>query len=65
MTQSNTTPNASKGRRRALVASLTGSSIEWFDYFLYGTAAALVFNKLFFPISTQLLACCCPICRFP
>jgi len=32
-----------------LVASLTGSSIEWFDYFLYGTAAALVFNKLFFP----------------
>nr|WP_059391622.1 MFS transporter [Pseudomonas toyotomiensis] len=36
-------------RRRALVASLTGSSIEWFDYFLYGTAAALVFNKLFFP----------------
>lgn len=49
MTQSNTTPNASEGRRRALVASLTGSSIEWFDYFLYGTAAALVFNKLFFP----------------
>ncbi|MDH4585388.1 MHS family MFS transporter [Pseudomonas sp. BN415] len=36
-------------RRRALIASLTGSSIEWFDYFLYGTAAALVFNKLFFP----------------
>lgn len=36
-------------RRRALIASLTGSSIEWFDYFLYATAAALVFNKLFFP----------------
>lgn len=40
---------SAKTRRRALVASLTGSSIEWFDYFLYGTAAALVFNKLFFP----------------
>ncbi|WP_134679019.1 MFS transporter [Paracoccus ravus] len=35
-------------RRKALIASLIGSSIEWFDYFLYGTAAALVFNKLFF-----------------
>ncbi|MFG6083282.1 MFS transporter [Paracoccus litorisediminis] len=35
-------------RRKALIASLIGSSIEWFDYFLYGTAAALVFNKLYF-----------------
>jgi metabolite-proton symporter len=34
---------------KALVASLIGSSIEWFDYFLYGTMASLVFNKLFFP----------------
>lgn len=34
--------------RRVLVASLVGSSIEWFDYFLYGTMAALVFNQLFF-----------------
>ena len=30
-------------------ASLIGTSIEWYDYFLYGTAAALVFPKLFFP----------------
>ena len=30
-------------------ASMIGTSIEWYDYFLYGTAAALVFNKLFFP----------------
>ncbi|HET6413154.1 MAG TPA: MFS transporter [Anaeromyxobacter sp.] len=30
-------------------ASLIGTSIEWYDFFLYGTAAALVFNKLFFP----------------
>jgi metabolite-proton symporter len=35
--------------RRVLIASLTGSAIEWFDYFLYGTVAALVFSKLFFP----------------
>ena len=33
---------------RVLLASLIGSSIEWFDYFLYGTVAALVFNQLFF-----------------
>ncbi len=33
---------------RVLIASLVGSSIEWFDYFLYGTMAALVFNQLFF-----------------
>ncbi|MFD2924927.1 MFS transporter [Halobacillus naozhouensis] len=35
--------------RKVLIASLTGSSIEWFDYFLYGTVASLVFNELFFP----------------
>lgn len=38
-------------QRKALVASLIGNSIEWFDYFLYGTAASLVFGKLFFPKS--------------
>ncbi|HYA41864.1 MAG TPA: MFS transporter [Syntrophobacteraceae bacterium] len=30
-------------------ASLIGTAIEWYDFFLYGTAAAFVFNKLFFP----------------
>src|SRR5207244_4937127 len=35
--------------RRALFASTVGTSIEWYDFFLYGTAAALVFPKLFFP----------------
>lgn len=33
---------------RVWIASLVGSSIEWFDYFLYGTVAALVFNQMFF-----------------
>jgi metabolite-proton symporter len=31
------------------IASFVGTAIEWYDFFLYGTAAALVFNKLFFP----------------
>ncbi|MFJ1747724.1 MFS transporter [Streptomyces sp. NPDC088116] len=35
--------------RRLLTAAFTGTALEWYDYFLYGTAAALVFNKLFFP----------------
>ncbi|MBS4189985.1 MHS family MFS transporter [Bacillus sp. FJAT-49705] len=37
-----------KVARKVLIASLIGSSIEWFDYFLYGTVAALVFNQMFF-----------------
>ena len=36
-------------RRRAIVASTVGTTIEWYDFFLYGTAAALVFPQLFFP----------------
>src|ERR671919_1701596 len=35
--------------RRVVGASLIGTTIEWYDFFLYGSAAALVFNKLFFP----------------
>ncbi len=35
--------------RRVIAASLIGTTIEWYDFFLYGSAAALVFNKLFFP----------------
>jgi metabolite-proton symporter len=35
--------------RRAMVAGTVGTAIEWYDFFLYGTAAALVFPKLFFP----------------
>ena len=35
--------------RRIIVASLIGTSLEWYDFFIYGTAAALVFNDIFFP----------------
>lgn len=42
-------PEAKPHITKVALASLIGTSIEWYDYFLYGTAAALVFNKLFFP----------------
>ena len=45
------------GRRRqtrlAAVASVVGTSIEWYDFFLYGTAAAIVFPAVFFPSSSS------------
>jgi MFS family permease len=49
LTQHESTTTVLRKNKKVLIASLTGSSIEWFDYFLYGTAAALVFNKIFFP----------------
>jgi len=39
-------------RRRAVLASTVGTTIEWYDFFLYGTAAALIFPKIFFPGSS-------------
>jgi MFS family permease len=36
-------------RRRAVIASTVGTTVEWYDFFLYGTAAALIFPRLFFP----------------
>jgi metabolite-proton symporter len=42
--------------RKAVIASTIGTAIEWYDFFLYGTAAGLVFGKLFFPNSDPLSA---------
>lgn len=35
--------------RKVVLASLLGATIEWYDFFLYGVVAGIVFNKLFFP----------------
>jgi len=46
----NDAPEPSRGSvLRVVAASFIGTTIEWYDFFLYGTAAALVFNRLFFP----------------
>lgn len=46
-------PTVQQQRRRAVLASTVGTTIEWYDFFLYGTAAALIFPKLFFPGSSE------------
>ncbi|MEU0571732.1 MFS transporter [Nonomuraea sp. NPDC005983] len=42
-------PGSPQQTRRVILASLIGTSLEWYDFFLYTTAATLVFGKLFFP----------------
>ncbi|AWK12829.1 MFS transporter [Streptomyces spongiicola] len=55
MAASATAPPEPSNLRRIVAASLIGTTIEWYDFFLYGSAAALVFNKLFFPDSDPLV----------
>jgi MFS family permease len=40
--------------RKAVIASTVGTAIEWYDFFIYGTAAGLVFGKLYFPHESAL-----------
>ncbi|TPG31137.1 MFS transporter [Mycolicibacterium hodleri] len=42
-----------KGLRRVVAASMAGTVVEWYEFFLYGTAATLVFSKVFFSPSTS------------
>jgi metabolite-proton symporter len=42
--------------RKAVIAATIGTTIEWYDFFIYGTAAGLVFGKLYFPNSDPLTA---------
>lgn len=55
MASAPTAPPPPANLKRIVAASLIGTTIEWYDFFLYGSAAALVFNKLFFPDSDPLV----------
>ncbi|CAA9238180.1 MAG: Uncharacterized MFS-type transporter [uncultured Actinomycetospora sp.] len=48
-TDASPSSSATPPMRRIAIASMTGTVIEFYDFFIYGTAAALVFNKVFFP----------------
>jgi MFS family permease len=45
--------NVASGLRKVVLASMAGTVVEWYEFFLYGTAATLVFNKIFFAKGTS------------
>ncbi|OLT05002.1 MFS transporter [Pseudonocardia sp. CNS-004] len=47
-------PAQAESTRRVALASMVGTSIEWYDFFIFGTASALVFGQLFFPNFSEL-----------
>ena len=52
----NQTQNQESNIRKVALTALAGTSIEWYDFFLYGAAAALIFPKAFFPEATPTTA---------
>jgi MFS family permease len=52
-TSQNYRPAEGGGIKRYVIASLAGNALEWYDFFLYATAAAVVFGHLFFPAGTD------------
>ena len=55
---------ARSAARKAAVASFIGSTIEWYDFLVFGQGAALIFNKLFFPQSTPLMGTLASLATF-
>lgn len=49
MTVLESKPVVLNGKRRVLTAAFVGTTVEWYDFYAYGTAAALIFNTQFFP----------------
>jgi MHS family shikimate/dehydroshikimate transporter-like MFS transporter len=50
------TPPDPRAIRRVVISALVGASIEWYDFFLYGVVAGIVFNKLYFPASDPVVS---------
>jgi MFS transporter, MHS family, shikimate and dehydroshikimate transport protein len=50
------TEDKEKTIRRVVTSALVGASIEWYDFFLYGVVAGIVFNKLYFPGSDPVVS---------
>jgi MHS family shikimate/dehydroshikimate transporter-like MFS transporter len=47
-------PDAARALRTTILGAIVGTTVEWYDYYLYATAAATVFNRLFFPTQDPL-----------
>ena len=49
-------PQDPRAIRWVVISALVGASIEWYDFFLYGVVAGIVFNKLYFPASDPVVS---------